>query len=104
MFNIIKGHMRTQETIMNTLLVCYDLVMNQSYDSFYDQLEAYDHCWAMDNHCLISTNDSTEKVKDSLLPHISGNDGIMVCTFSGAWSGGNAEARKWLEAKSAVTQ
>ena len=82
---------------MNILLFCYDLMAVDSYKAFYDKLEDYDHCWAMDNHCLISANESAERVRANLLPHVSGNDGVLVCNFSGDWSGISVEAEIWLD-------
>lgn len=82
---------------MNVLLVCYDLHLDNNYNSFYDTLESYDHCWAMDNHCLVRTNNSADEVRDKLLPYTGGQDNIMVCRFDNDWSGVNNEAESWLK-------
>lgn len=84
---------------MSILLVCYDLHMDSAYKTFYDTLESYEHCWAMDNHCLIQTDDSTDEVRSRLLPSIGDQDSLMISRFSGEWAGIRDEAETWLKEK-----
>ncbi|SFH17578.1 hypothetical protein SAMN04487959_10192 [Modicisalibacter xianhensis] len=81
---------------MKTLLVCYNLKMHDDYAVFYETLESYDHCWAMDQHCLIKTNNRAETVRNRLIPCIGRNDSVMICCFNTDWSGIDYEAETWL--------
>lgn len=85
---------------MHILLVCYELHMNSAYEGFYDILESYDHCWAMDNHCLLRTSSNAEDVRNQLYPCIGGHDSLMVCRFSSDWSGISDDAEKWVGERS----
>ncbi len=87
---------------MNTLLVCYDLHSNNPYEAFYNTIESYDHCWAMDNHCLVRTRESAGQVRERLHSSIGSHDAIIVCRFSGDWAGISDEAESWLNERNVI--
>ena len=74
---------------MDSLIIEYDLCSpGQNYDELYKAIKSYSN-WGhvTKSTWLIKTDDSCEKVRNNLLPHIDKNDRLFVGKLTGdaAW-------------------
>lgn len=77
--------------------VSYDLYQPREYREFYDRLEAYEHCWAMDGQCLVNTPENAGELRRVLMALIGYNDVLFVCRVGEDWSGVGTQCGGWLD-------
>jgi hypothetical protein len=84
---------------MALFLVGYELHELQEYTEFYDALESYPHCWALEGCCLVATNKNAYIVYLELAPLVGSGDSLFVCSLGGQWFGAGYQCIDVLKEK-----
>jgi len=82
-------------------MVGYDLIKpGKDYSDLIGAIKNVSQDWwhCLDSTWIIKTNNTAEQVRNLLLDHIDGNDGLLVATLSapGAWAHFSQECSDWL--------
>ena len=84
---------------MSCYIISYDLRNQRNYDALYKAIKSYPS-WAkiLESTWAVVTSDSAEVVRDYLLRHIDGDDGLFVIKSArpAAWRGVNCKD-SWLQ-------
>lgn len=88
---------------MNSYLITYDLCKpGQNYGELYEAIKKCGNwCHCLESIWIVKSQNTSESIRDKLLPYLDNNDKILVLKLSGegAWKGIPEECSKWLKEK-----
>ena len=86
---------------MSTLLIGYDLNRTKDYPDLIEATKSLGAWWHhLDSTWLVNTTQSPKEVRDTLAPHLDGDDELLVVDVTScarAWTGFNDSGSKWLK-------
>jgi hypothetical protein len=88
------------ESPMKAFLIGYDLNRPaRDYDNLFKAIRQLGTWWHyFDSTWIVKSNCSAQEIRDRLVPHIDGNDDLLVVllTREAAWTGFDSVCTNWL--------